>query len=249
MEQLVPCPSPARSIPYGLWSLWDMLEREAGPFFKQFKHVSTAGQMLNTLIGSGQNPAIDARSWAELRGDVVALKEMATRMGLGGTEAIATDTLREMDAIAPDASGNIVLDTKRNLFRVQSGLQRITDVGIAEARGRWFLALSPAEATLWRQPEPAWGQDFHDKFLAARFDLEEAGKCLALERGTACAFHLVRILETGLRAVRTCLGVNDPLVGNERNWGTILRRVREEGIAPRGKSWQKGPCSTKSMLC
>src|SRR5438445_4566813 len=63
------------------------------------------------------------------------------------------------------------------------------------------------------------------KEVAARFpesgeDIAEAGKCLALDRGTACVMHLQRVLECGLAA----LGLATPL----RDWGKYVEEIAKE---------------------
>ena len=73
-----------------------------------------------------------------------------------------------------------------------------------------------------------FGDQVAVKFPSASFDIEEAGKCLALDRSTATIFHLVRIIETGLRTLGKSL--NDPSLDPIRNptWETILRKCDEE---------------------
>jgi len=50
-----------------------------------------------------------------------------------------------------------------------------------------------------------FGDDVAKKFPSASVDIEEAGKCLALDRGTATVFHLMRAMEVGLRALAKSL--------------------------------------------
>jgi len=45
------------------------------------------------------------------------------------------------------------------------------------------------------------GDEVLTRFPETRFDIEEGGKCLALGRGTACVFHLSRVVEAGLRHI------------------------------------------------
>ena len=54
-------------------------------------------------------------------------------------------------------------------------------------------------AHLFRQEEPIFGPKVRAHFSAATFDIEEAGKRLALRRGTARVFHLMRAIEVGLK--------------------------------------------------
>ncbi len=87
-----------------------------------------------------------------------------------------------------------------------------------------------------------FGPDIPNKFAQARDDIEEAGKCLAYGRGTACVFHLMRVMEVGLRALGASL--NDPRLDPKRNpsWDSILKKCDEELLKPiknRSAEWQQ----------
>jgi hypothetical protein len=62
-------------------------------------------------------------------------------------------------------------------------------------------------------------------FPSVLYEIDEAGKCFALGRSTACVFHLMRTMEVGIRVVARCLGVPDPLKG-DRNWGSVLKGIK-----------------------
>jgi hypothetical protein len=61
-------------------------------------------------------------------------------------------------------------------------------------------------------------------FESAVCDLDEAGTCLALERNTACVFHLMRATEGALKeiAAKYNVEISDP------SWGGVLKRL--EGL-------------------
>src|SRR6266536_4281388 len=85
-----------------------------------------------------------------------------------------------------------------------------------------------------------FGDDVAKKFPSASVDIEEAGKCLALDRGTAAVFHLMRVMEVGLRALAKSL--NDPRLDPKKNptWSNILQKGDEElkkPIAQRAPEW------------
>jgi hypothetical protein len=40
-------------------------------------------------------------------------------------------------------------------------------------------------------------------------------------------------MEIGLRAIAACLAIPDPIKPAERNWGTMLQKIRKDGIAAR----------------
>jgi hypothetical protein len=94
-----------------------------------------------------------------------------------------------------------------------------------------FLHISSDMAKYYRPTSPLFGTSIEAKFLSVAFELDEAAKCLALGRPTASVFHLMRIVELGVRTTARCLQIPDPTKPYERNWGNILRTIRDEGIA------------------
>jgi len=120
--------------------------------------------------------------------------------------------------------------------------------GISELQGRVRDELSHIELWLITREEgrflktDPFGPEIPNKFTPARDDIEEAGKCLAYGRGTACVFHLMRVMEVGLRALGASL--NDPRLDPKRNpsWDSILKKCDEELLLPlqnRCDEWQQ----------
>jgi hypothetical protein len=62
-------------------------------------------------------------------------------------------------------------------------------------------------------------------------DAEEAGKCYALERPTACVFHLMRIVEVGVQEFGLKVGYT---LAPDKVWDTILIEIKKaiSGLAP-----------------
>lgn len=80
----------------------------------------------------------------------------------------------------------------------------------------------PAQKQEFYTRRQLFGPEVEKKFGKASGDIEEAGKCLAVGRYTACVFHLMRIMERGVQFLGTKMQV--PLAG-EKEWGTILNLV------------------------
>ncbi len=59
----------------------------------------------------------------------------------------------------------------------------------------------------------------------ARFDFAEAGKCIAFERPTAAAFHILRATESTLRFYYEHMIRNNRITG--RMWGPIVQDLRQ----------------------
>jgi hypothetical protein len=81
-------------------------------------------------------------------------------------------------------------------------------------------ALTPTEFSYYEQKNPLFGDVVHSRFPSASDDIEEAGKCLAFSRGTACVMHLMRVMEVGLKALAKPLGI--PYAPS---WESYLRQI------------------------
>jgi len=110
-----------------------------------------------------------------------------------------------------------------------------------EIEDAYFLALTLQEKSYFEPQEPLFGSEFEAKFPSALFELDEAAKCLALGRSTAAAFHLMRLIEIGLKATANCLGATIPTGGSSRNWGTVLKAIKDQidsrNKIPGGTGW------------
>jgi hypothetical protein len=85
-----------------------------------------------------------------------------------------------------------------------------------------LLYLDPHEADRYEATQ-AFGSKVYESFPSAIDDIEEASKCLALGRGTATVFHLMRVMESGLRAVATKLEIP-----YSPSWESSLRHIKIE---------------------
>lgn len=71
----------------------------------------------------------------------------------------------------------------------------------------YTFVLSADRAKYFETKEPLFGQMIFDRLPFAIPDIEDAGRCLALNQGTATVFHLMRVMEAGLRALGKMLGI------------------------------------------
>jgi hypothetical protein len=107
--------------------------------------------------------------------------------------------------------------------------------------GLVFLQVEPTKAEFFQLRNP-FGEEVAAKFPSAIFDADEAALCLALDCDTASVFHLMRVMEAGLRALGKSL--NDPRLdpGTNPTWERILKRGDEELQKPlknRSAEWQQ----------
>ncbi len=75
--------------------------------------------------------------------------------------------------------------------------ERIAD----ELRGVFFLRMTTSQAEMFTSNTPLFGERVFQAFPSANYDIAEAGKCLACERSTAAVFHLMRVMEAGLKVL------------------------------------------------
>ena len=85
------------------------------------------------------------------------------------------------------------------------------------------MRIPPEQAEFYDKSE-LFGSSVNAKFPTIQFDVVEAGNCYATGRGTAVVFHLMRIMETGVQAFGTKLGV---ALADEKNWQNILDEVNK----------------------
>jgi hypothetical protein len=125
---------------------------------------------------------------------------------------------------------------------VQYVRDRVTDIGgriSDELKTKTFFCLGE-HGELLDSAIDRFGSDVGQKYPSAGFDIEEAGKCLALQRPTATVFHTMRVLEIGLHSVSKCLSIPDPVTGAGRNWGAMLQKIKNEmerRSSPRTPGW------------
>ena len=92
-----------------------------------------------------------------------------------------------------------------------------------------LLQVSSDKLDYWQNPN-LFGSEVTENFKSALYDINEAGKCFALGRDTACVFHLMRVLEHGLRVVAKKLkikfitkrGTTIPV--DLQEWGAIIKQ-------------------------
>lgn len=87
-----------------------------------------------------------------------------------------------------------------------------------ESKRCHILFLDSAETKLYNDPLQGFG-NASSMFPSASYDLEEASKCLVLERGTASVFHLMRVLELATEAVWLSLRAVPQRKSTLRGWG------------------------------
>jgi hypothetical protein len=201
-----------------LWSLWEMLR-----FYAERFHAAT-----NMLTGLrefvAQIPTEDdgavlgdqLRGLNDVKGKFQDLLSLMREMNL-------EVSVQNIEYLSNRINNNPVIDGD---FRAALGLsfRLLND----ELRTHVFLHIDRRNKELFEQAVPPFGDRVQTTFPSAIYEIEEAAKCLALERSTGSAVHSIRCLEAGIRALSRCLAIPDPTKASDRNWGALLRTLKAE---------------------
>ncbi len=119
-------------------------------------------------------------------------------------------------------------------------LKAMVELAESELKKRKVLALPVNIAKFYDQERPM-GEAIYRAFKSARFDITQAGNCLACGNNFASAFHLMRAVEVGLWALAADRQI--PLAGEGRiefsNWGRIIGQL--EKVAGEVQGWRSSP--------
>lgn len=88
-----------------------------------------------------------------------------------------------------ESEGGTFEDLEREIDAIRNAI-------VAELGALTFFTLDARFAGHFANTQP-FGTVVAEKFPGAAYDVEEAAKCLALSRSTACVFHLMRVMEVG----------------------------------------------------
>jgi hypothetical protein len=91
-----------------------------------------------------------------------------------------------------------------------------------QLREQLFMFIPPDRAAFYAEPQ-LFGEAVNKRFSRCQYDIEESGNCYAAGRGTACAFHLMRVMEIAVQEFGA-LGI---ALTNEKNWQNILDEINK----------------------
>jgi len=98
-----------------------------------------------------------------------------------------------------------------------------------EMDGQLFLYVPSTRAEFYdKDPAVFLGDKCRDNFASVLPEIDEAMKCYAVGRYTACAFHLMRATEAGTKALGEAIGAK---VRNN-NWGDVFKEYDRQLALP-----------------
>ena len=148
---------------------------------------------------------------------------------LGDARVRTDNAAKEMISLLNDLDLPVSITTADQMLvgcsdyeKLHRGIEQLTNTVMLELRGRRFYGPLRRYEQYFQQTL-LFGEEVFRKFPSATDDIFEAGTCLALERGTACVMHLMRVVELGLKILASALGI-----GSQNNWGSYLHEIDRE---------------------
>jgi hypothetical protein len=192
----------------GVVSLYSVLEFYAGDLCQS---VSLIAQFHEQFRRGDSLP--QSSSYRIIAGELGALQRHCETLGLS-TTLVQIERVKEMFFGEHHESYSLQTVTSA-IMEISSRLQD-------ELRARKLYLVSSERNSYLA------GNQFHasvgNVFPDAIADMNEAAKCFAFERPTACIFHLMRVTEVGINAIASLLEITD----HNPTWEPIIRKIDTE---------------------
>jgi hypothetical protein len=207
--------APWNTALHGVVSLYDMLKYSAADFYKLSEEFSTFA--LNPMIL--QKPS----NVEQLQKSIIQLHEYCEKLDLPMSS-------KQIGVIVDAVQGHDFDRVRRGFMELQ---QRVYD----ELQNKVCFCLPTEKVKYWN---PLWltTSPIYDRFRSAHQEFQRAGHCYAFGENTACVFHLMRIVDFGLRQVAKSLGITY----DARNWVGISNKITdkmEQKYQTKTDDWKK----------
>jgi hypothetical protein len=231
--------------PHRLASLWDMLRIYAHAFVELLDRIrDIEGKLLMNAPMKAEDISVP----------LVRVTEDCAALELRAAHKQAVHMLQTFSGLAERGQNipyPLIASLMADLRRwIKADLQDSVWYQIESSRVRNFYVRTPLEESPnrleleLRAASELFSPDVVNNFWSTAREIEEAAKCYVATRHTACVFHLMRVMEVGLRSLGKSL--SDPDLDPKRNpsWESILRKCDSELQKPsanRSKEWNQDP--------
>ena len=192
-----------------LLSLLDMLRFNAHLFVTFLGHVN------QLLDATAHGREVSQEEWNKFWPSLGDLRHEAVSMDL----QMSVAHLKRIGANWRSGA----YSTPHGANKISADLGELINQFFDELKARTFFAVNSYEAGLYESV--FLSDDVIGRFPSIRDHAEEAGKCLALGRATACVYHLMLVMEAPLRALYAAL--EDPVPATIA-WGPMIGRFEKE---------------------
>ena len=105
-----------------------------------------------------------------------------------------------------------------------------------ELKRHYYYPVTEAYAAVYASSDP-WGAEVYNAFPSARLDIQNAGRCIVLGQATAGIFHLMRVMEVGLKVLARAAGV--PYAPSWESYLSQIERKFKEKHADKRPAWKR----------
>lgn len=148
------------------------------------------------------------------------LRATARQIGMITGEAAGSDVAAVIARIKPEKPNTFEIDTTL-IGELLSSLEYQIKSFRDEMEARGLFVMNPSHVAFYAPNAPLFGESVHRAFPSASSEIDEAGKCRATGRWTACVLHLMRGLEPALMAFQDSVGVSIQKI----NWQDIINQI------------------------
>lgn len=206
-------PQPEQFRPFhGLWDLWDMLEISAYAFVNAVGATLELERRIQSMNAEQLKKPVTLK---REKGELVEIFEEFRKACLGIGARSAAVSVEQL--LAGFDSRKF---TWRALGEEIKFFKRSFEVEIITAK---LFVLGHEDASHYTDAVEIFGHAVA-AFPSIAAEVDEAGKCLALGRVPATIFHLMRVVEIGLRSLAPPLGIKEP----NPSWNTVIRKIDKE---------------------
>ncbi|MGO9121280.1 MAG: hypothetical protein ACLQPD_27175 [Desulfomonilaceae bacterium] len=205
--------------PCKIVSLWEMLEFYAALFVQ----VSQFLEMIKHADVFFRDTDWQPDEWKLLQSKLIKILAYH-QIDLGKIRLIHSEKRAKklLEAIVGINRQNI----QKNSDQIKKGIDDLHEMFVEELEKHKLFIIRPERAEYYRKGAAFLGKNLLDEFPDLLEDANEGAACFAVGRYTACAFHLMRIMEYVVQQFALKLEITfDP---NEDTWGVMLDRVKQK---------------------
>jgi hypothetical protein len=154
---------------------------------------------------------------------LVYLDDICSKNELPVTGVLVSHVRRLMDVtLDKDDPLSQVAEMSLTVLLLSQYLERIRLTLIDELETKLLFQLPSNKKDWFENPTKNW-ENVIDRFPATVDEIEEMGKCFALSRYGAAVFHSLLVVEAGLIALGSVIGVTDPKAG----WDATTKKLND----------------------
>jgi len=191
------------------------------------KFVGICGYLtqMELIVGAESAPGTvrSSNAWDGIKSDLARAKDLCNDIGLPWTVRQLEKTVQHLSPNWPAESRGLIAECRD---RLQEELEeqvflKLDHGKVSYADQKWLL-----------------DTDIETAFPSTITEFQHAGRCYAYDESTACMFHLMRVVDFGLRSVALSLGI----IYNNRAWdglGKAITAKMDDKYQNKAEDWRK----------